>query len=202
MNKPEEPLSRGFLLARGYCCHHNCKNCPYEAPNNRDCQLHYEPTDLQFKHPTMTTPTPQTDAAEYSIDDDCTVHKVVSSDFARKLEQELNEAWDKCLAYQKERDAKEKQANDCLRSLETVAQERNDYRLWWSSLLNQLAKQLNCATDSKAIGEKVEELKAELQQVLGSPTLRIAAEVASARNDDIAKLTAQNAELVKKLEGK
>ena len=45
MNKPEEPLSRGFLLARGYCCHHNCKNCPYEAPNNRDCQLHYEPTD-------------------------------------------------------------------------------------------------------------------------------------------------------------
>lgn len=24
-----EPLSREFLLARGYCCHLKCKNCPY-----------------------------------------------------------------------------------------------------------------------------------------------------------------------------
>ena len=25
-----EPLSREFLLARGSCCHNNCKNCPYK----------------------------------------------------------------------------------------------------------------------------------------------------------------------------
>ena len=23
-------LSRGFLLARGYCCGNGCRNCPYE----------------------------------------------------------------------------------------------------------------------------------------------------------------------------
>jgi hypothetical protein len=26
------PLSREFLLSRGSCCHHNCVNCPYDAP--------------------------------------------------------------------------------------------------------------------------------------------------------------------------
>ena len=30
MNKP---LSRKFLLNRGYCCHHNCTNCPYMKYN-------------------------------------------------------------------------------------------------------------------------------------------------------------------------
>lgn len=25
-----EPLSREFLLERGYCCNHGCKNCPYK----------------------------------------------------------------------------------------------------------------------------------------------------------------------------
>lgn len=25
-----KPLSREFLLSRGYCCHNNCRNCPYE----------------------------------------------------------------------------------------------------------------------------------------------------------------------------
>jgi len=25
-----EPLSREFLLERGYCCENNCKNCPYK----------------------------------------------------------------------------------------------------------------------------------------------------------------------------
>ena len=25
-----EPLSKEFLLARGYCCNNNCKNCPYK----------------------------------------------------------------------------------------------------------------------------------------------------------------------------
>ena len=29
-----EPLSRDFLLARGYCCNLGCRNCPYEEPNN------------------------------------------------------------------------------------------------------------------------------------------------------------------------
>jgi hypothetical protein len=24
-----EPLSREFLLSRGYCCHNDCENCPY-----------------------------------------------------------------------------------------------------------------------------------------------------------------------------
>lgn len=25
-----KPLSREFLLKRGYCCNHGCKNCPYK----------------------------------------------------------------------------------------------------------------------------------------------------------------------------
>jgi hypothetical protein len=25
-----KPLSRKFLLDRGYCCHNRCKNCPYK----------------------------------------------------------------------------------------------------------------------------------------------------------------------------
>lgn len=28
-----EPLSREFLLQRGYCCYNNCKNCPYMKNN-------------------------------------------------------------------------------------------------------------------------------------------------------------------------
>ena len=26
-----KPLSREFLLKRGYCCDNNCKNCPYKT---------------------------------------------------------------------------------------------------------------------------------------------------------------------------
>lgn len=25
-----KPLSREFLLKRGFCCHNGCKNCPYK----------------------------------------------------------------------------------------------------------------------------------------------------------------------------
>ena len=25
-----KPLSREFLLSRGYCCHNSCTNCPYD----------------------------------------------------------------------------------------------------------------------------------------------------------------------------
>ena len=25
-----KPLSREFLLSRGFCCKNNCRNCPYE----------------------------------------------------------------------------------------------------------------------------------------------------------------------------
>ncbi len=37
-----EPLSRDFLLARGYCCKLGCRNCPYDeasnaTPANRIC---------------------------------------------------------------------------------------------------------------------------------------------------------------------
>ena len=28
-----KPLSREFLLKRGYCCNNNCKNCPYKVKN-------------------------------------------------------------------------------------------------------------------------------------------------------------------------
>jgi|TARA_R100001086_G_C11731043_1_gene229707 hypothetical protein len=28
-----KPLSREFLLKRGYCCDNNCKNCPYKNKN-------------------------------------------------------------------------------------------------------------------------------------------------------------------------
>ena len=28
-----KPLSREFLLKRGYCCDNNCKNCPYKIKN-------------------------------------------------------------------------------------------------------------------------------------------------------------------------
>ena len=30
MDTDMKPLSREFLLSRGYCCHNNCRNCPYE----------------------------------------------------------------------------------------------------------------------------------------------------------------------------
>ena len=29
-----EPLSRDFLLARGYCCNFGCRNCPSDEPAN------------------------------------------------------------------------------------------------------------------------------------------------------------------------
>jgi len=32
MKKPQ-PLSREFLLKRGFCCHNGCKNCPYKMNN-------------------------------------------------------------------------------------------------------------------------------------------------------------------------
>lgn len=28
-----KPLSREFLLSRGYCCNNKCKNCPYKDKN-------------------------------------------------------------------------------------------------------------------------------------------------------------------------
>lgn len=31
-----EPLSREFLLNRGFCCKNGCLNCPYEKENNME----------------------------------------------------------------------------------------------------------------------------------------------------------------------
>lgn len=31
-SNPYPPLSREFLLARGYCCNGGCQNCPYNPP--------------------------------------------------------------------------------------------------------------------------------------------------------------------------
>jgi hypothetical protein len=28
--KTPEPMSREFLVSRGHCCMHGCKNCPYK----------------------------------------------------------------------------------------------------------------------------------------------------------------------------
>lgn len=28
-----KPLTKEFLLKRGYCCHNGCKNCPYKDKN-------------------------------------------------------------------------------------------------------------------------------------------------------------------------
>jgi hypothetical protein len=33
MKKPQ-PLSREFLLKRGFCCNNGCTNCPYNKNNN------------------------------------------------------------------------------------------------------------------------------------------------------------------------
>lgn len=35
MKKPQ-PLSREFLLNRGYCCKNGCTNCPYKMKNLND----------------------------------------------------------------------------------------------------------------------------------------------------------------------
>ena len=38
-----EPLSRDFLLSRGYCCNNGCKNCPYikcsKCENTFTCEV-------------------------------------------------------------------------------------------------------------------------------------------------------------------
>jgi len=31
-----KPLSREFLLKRGYCCDNKCKNCPYKTIKNEN----------------------------------------------------------------------------------------------------------------------------------------------------------------------
>lgn len=31
-----EPLSKEFLLKRGYCCHNGCKNCPYKITKSKN----------------------------------------------------------------------------------------------------------------------------------------------------------------------
>ena len=33
-----EPLSREFLLNRGYCCNNGCLNCPYKTKTNERIQ--------------------------------------------------------------------------------------------------------------------------------------------------------------------
>ncbi len=35
LNKQYKPLSREFLLSRGYCCHSGCLNCPYEEKEGK-----------------------------------------------------------------------------------------------------------------------------------------------------------------------
>jgi len=47
------------------------------------------------------------------------------------------------------------------------------------------------------LNRQVEELKAEIEKILGSPTLRVAAEMAAARNQEISQLRAQLAEATK-----
>lgn len=37
--KKNSPLSRDFLLQRGYCCHLGCLNCPYEKYMHIDTNL-------------------------------------------------------------------------------------------------------------------------------------------------------------------
>lgn len=32
-----KPLSREFLLARGYCCHLGCAACPYKEKSDKNC---------------------------------------------------------------------------------------------------------------------------------------------------------------------
>jgi hypothetical protein len=33
-------LTRDFLLRRGYCCNHRCRNCPYKgAPDEADLKI-------------------------------------------------------------------------------------------------------------------------------------------------------------------
>lgn len=40
MKKPK-PLSREFLLKRGFCCHNGCLNCPYKMNNTVELLGHY-----------------------------------------------------------------------------------------------------------------------------------------------------------------
>ena len=41
------PLSREFLLRRGFCCNNNCKNCPYKKMKMTNEQLHTEILELK-----------------------------------------------------------------------------------------------------------------------------------------------------------
>lgn len=38
MLKMAEPLSREYLLARGYCCSNGCRNCPYGDNDEAETQ--------------------------------------------------------------------------------------------------------------------------------------------------------------------
>lgn len=48
-----------------------------------------------------------------------------------------------------------------------------------------------CESENTDLKQQVEELKVEAKKILGSPTLRVAAEMAAARNQEIAQLRAQ-----------
>jgi hypothetical protein len=42
-----KPLSREFLLQRGYCCENNCLNCPYKD-NNMKTEKQYKDSMTNF----------------------------------------------------------------------------------------------------------------------------------------------------------
>jgi hypothetical protein len=41
-----KPLSREFLLKRGFCCNNNCKNCPYKNQTDMQNQFFYTRKEL------------------------------------------------------------------------------------------------------------------------------------------------------------
>ena len=46
-----KPLSREFLLGRGYCCHNGCTNCPYgEKPMEQEIKIIKIETNAQNLH--------------------------------------------------------------------------------------------------------------------------------------------------------
>ena len=42
MVKVSKPLSREYLVSRGYCCGSGCKNCPYDPPHEKGTkEIHF-----------------------------------------------------------------------------------------------------------------------------------------------------------------
>lgn len=47
----KKPLSREFLLNRGFCCNNGCVNCPYKTKNTMNNQFFYTRKELKSGTP-------------------------------------------------------------------------------------------------------------------------------------------------------